>query len=42
MTISYFVNRFFTPISIMPVERHEGVKALYLFGTRVAIWSVNY
>ncbi len=42
MKIRYFTNRFLTPISVMPVPNTAGVLGLYLFGIRVAMWSVKY
>lgn len=41
MKIRYLANRFLTPVSIVPVPHCGGLKGLYLFGIRVAMWSAE-
>ena len=42
MTMRYLINRFLTPISIMDVGNHGGLRGLYLFGIRMAVWPTKH
>ncbi len=38
---SYYTNRFLTPLSIANVAGRPGIWGLYLFGIRVAMWTLH-
>ncbi len=38
MKINYYINRFITPVSVVPVPNTAYLAGLYIFGIRLAVW----